>query len=302
MTEVLYVDYSWTVPPAAAIKAAGYSGVLRYLSPDSSKNLKNVERDSLLAAGLGIGLVWESSSGRAGQGYAAGVADGTEATRQAKALGYPVGCPLFFAVDSGALSASKVAPYFAGARTTSGYPVGVYGSGSVVDATAGYKWQTSAWSAGYVSPHSHFYQRQHTTVAHPISGTDENVRMNQIPVWSKILVPPPVPKPTPAPLPTHNVHQTMLVQLAVRIAPDGSWGAITQSATAAVIRRDLNHVAYLQMRVGAKPDGMWGPLSEAARVTTLSHLQAAVGVTPDGVWGPKSVAAWAVAVSNNYGK
>ena len=300
MSETLYLDYSWTVPAAAAIKAAGYSGVLRYISPDTSKNLKAPERDALLAAGLGIGLVWESTSGRAGQGFAAGAADGIEATRQAKALGYPTACPIFFAVDSGALSASAVAPYFAGARSSSGYPVGVYGSGAVVDATAGFKWQTSAWSGQYVSPHANFYQRVKATVAHPLAGTDENVRISPVPIWSSSPSPSPV-KPPPPP-PTHNVHQTMLVQLSVRVAPDGVWGNITQGATTAVISRDLHNVPYLQARVGTKVDGWWGPNSETARVLTLTHLQAAVGTTPDGIWGPKSVAAWATAVKNNYGR
>ena len=294
----LFVDYSWTVPTPAQIKAAGFSGVLRYLSPDPTKNLSPAERDGLLAAGLQIGLVWEAGAGSAGQGYGTGANHGAEAHRQASALGYPAACPLFYAVDDGSLSAAAVAPYFAGARTTSGYAVGVYGKGEVVDGTAGFKWQCSAWSGQYVSPHAHLYQRQSET--HPLAGTDENVLLNPITLWSKTMPPvPPVP-PQPPPPPNRNVHQTMLIQQAVHVAVDGVWGQITMTATNAVIRRSLGDVRYLQARVGTVIDGWWGNQSEAARVHTVAMIQIAIGVVPDGIWGPLSQAAWNVAVANNY--
>jgi hypothetical protein len=271
---------------------------MRYLSTDASKNLSTRERDSLLATGMSIGLVWELGGARAGQGFAAGQADGHSATAQAEALGYPKTCPLFFAVDDGSLTVSGVASYFAGVRSTCGYPVGVYGSASVVEGIAGYKWQTCAWSGGRVSPHAHLYQRGAATVSYPISGTDENIVCIAFPLWSKSTAPVPPVQPPVQP-PSHNVHQTTLIQQAVHIATDGVWGKITTQATDAVIN-NTGDTKYRQARVGTTQDGSWGPKSEAARVSTLKLLQSAIGVVPDGDWGTKSRAAWYVAKTNNY--
>jgi hypothetical protein len=177
------VDYSFSHPAPSVIKAAGYVGVMRYISPGSNtKNLSPAERDGLHAAGLSIGLVWESSAGRAGQGLAAGIADSRAAEAAAGVLGYPSGCPIFYAVDSGALSPAVVQPYFQGlVRTASRYPVGVYGSASVVDAMPTlYKWQTAAWSGGVRSAQAHLYQ---LTSPSKIAGTDVNNLLNPFPMW-----------------------------------------------------------------------------------------------------------------------
>jgi len=117
---------------------------MRYLSPGANpKNLTAVERDQLLAAGLSIGLVWESSASRAGQGFLAGATDARAAETEANALGLPVRCPVFYAVDFDA-SAGAVAPYFAGVNSVAGHPVGVYGSANVIEGVAAaFKWQTA---------------------------------------------------------------------------------------------------------------------------------------------------------------
>lgn len=180
----LLVDYSKQIPPAPTIGAAGYSGALRYLSLDPAKNLTPAERDALLTAGLAIGLVWETTTGRAGAGVAAGVADARAAEAQARALGYPQGAPIFYAVDSGALTAAAVTLYFQGVMSVATFPVGVYGSASIVEGVpAPWKWQTSAWSNGVISPQAHLYQRVAPTVTNPIPGTDENVVLHPLPLW-----------------------------------------------------------------------------------------------------------------------
>lgn len=184
MTETLLVDYAWQVPSVAAIKAAGYQGVMRYLSPDVSKNLTAGERDALHKAGLSIGLVWESTANRAGQGHQAGANDAAEAEAQAKALGYPASCPLFFAVDFDA-SPFDVAPYFQGVRSVATGAIGIYGSARVVEGVpVKWKWQACAWSAGRVSNQAHLYQRLAVTTAHPLPGTDENVVLRPFPLWT----------------------------------------------------------------------------------------------------------------------
>ena len=180
----LLIDYAWAKPAPDAIKAAGYSGVMRYLSNDPTKNLTVAEAAGLLAAGLSVGLVWETISARAGQGFAAGAADAATAEAAATALGYPFYAAIFYAVDYDADPAA-VAPYFAGVNSRAARPVGVYGSARVVEGTAvPWKWQTSAWSAGRVSASAHLYQRQRATVAHPLPSTDENVVIAPFPIWT----------------------------------------------------------------------------------------------------------------------
>lgn len=174
------VDYAWTKPTPAQIIAAGYEGVLRYLSTDSSKNLTPGERDALLDAGLSIGLVWETTATRAGQGYVAGQHDVQAAEAQAAALGYPMGCPIFYAVDYDAAPAAVV-PYFQGVQGLARWPVGVYGSANVIEAVpAMWKWQTTAWSHGRVSPRAHLYQ----TLLPSLAGCDLNKVLSPVPLWS----------------------------------------------------------------------------------------------------------------------
>jgi hypothetical protein len=178
MTALL--DYAWQKPTPAAIVAGGYAGVLRYLSTDGSKNLTPGERDGLLAAGLSIGLVWETTATRASQGYAAGQHDAQMAEAQADALGYPAGCPIFYAVDYDAAPAAVV-PYFQGVQGLARRPVGVYGSANVIEAVpAAWKWQTVAWSRGRVSPQAHLYQ----TLQASLPGCDLNQVRSPVPLWS----------------------------------------------------------------------------------------------------------------------
>jgi Domain of unknown function (DUF1906) len=95
------VDYSWGRPDPSAIKRAGYLFALRYLAtPASGKVIDLAERQALHAAGLGVGLVWETYASRPLEGAAAGQMDGVAARAQAKALGFPDGFPIFGAVDS----------------------------------------------------------------------------------------------------------------------------------------------------------------------------------------------------------
>jgi len=97
------VDYAWGRPDPAAIKRAGYLFALRYLATGgpsvSGKVIGLAERQALHAAGLGVGLVWETYPNRPLEGVAAGNADGLAARAQAKALGFSDGFPIFGAVD-----------------------------------------------------------------------------------------------------------------------------------------------------------------------------------------------------------
>ena len=280
----LILDYAWAKPTPAAIKAAGYSGVMRYLSTDATKNLSKTEATGLLAAGLSIGLVWETTAQRAGAGFAAGAADAATAEAQADALGYPSTAVLFYAVDYDA-APSAVAPYFAGVVSKAHRPVGVYGSARVVEGVnVPYKWQATAWSGGRVSTVAHLYQRLHATVAHPIASTDENVVLHDFPMWTNA---PAVPARTAPVAPSRATTRTPLPVRATvgKLAVDGMFGPATirrlQQWAKVTADGKLGPLSWavIQHRVGSSPDGRPGP-------ATWKAIQRLVGATQDGVPGP----------------
>ncbi|MEV5573550.1 DUF1906 domain-containing protein [Spirillospora sp. NPDC052269] len=151
------IDYAWGRPGPSALNRAGARFVCRYLSHDSSgKTLTRAEADQLSKAGLWLVVVWESTASRALAGRAAGVADATEAARQARACGMPADRPIYFAVDFDASSGQQAAinAYLDGAASVIGRArVGLYGGyGPVKRAFDAGKihwgWQTYAWSGG----------------------------------------------------------------------------------------------------------------------------------------------------------
>lgn len=271
----LFVDYAWQHPNPGLIASDGYAGALRYLSTDPTKNLTADEATLLHAAGLSIGLVWETSSQRALDGFAAGAADATAANQQADTIGVPSDVAVFFAVDFAA-DASLVLDYFRGVLSVAGRPAGVYGSFAVVQAVHAigvpFTWQTCAWSAGQVWADANLYQRQAPTRT-PLAGTDEDVVLNPFPVWG----------PTPS---GQSTQVASVVPAALRIdhlAEDGRLGPQTIRA----MQRDLGVTddgvigpktrEALQRRVHANPDGVIGP-------HTVEDLQRHVGAHVDGIW------------------
>lgn len=193
------VDYSFSRPNPATIKAAGYDVVLRYLGGSTGKQLTSDEAAKLHAAGLAIGLVYESTADRAAAGRAAGVHDASSALIAANALGYPAACPIFFAVDFDAAPA-QVAGYFDGVDSVLGARAGIYGGYAVTTAgLAAYRWQTKAWSGGKVDPDAHLVQQ--LAMSHPIIGCDEDTIVHPLPLWgprSSTRAPSPVGVLTPA--------------------------------------------------------------------------------------------------------
>lgn len=157
------VDYPWSHPGGAALKAAGKLFACRYLSHDPSKNLTRTEADDLAAHGVSCVVVWETTAARAGAGRTAGVADAKTAEAQAAAAGMPSGRPIYFAVDYDATPAA-VDAYFQGVASVVGVArTGVYGGYRVVkhlkDAgLAAWVWQTSAWSGGQWDPRANLRQ------------------------------------------------------------------------------------------------------------------------------------------------
>jgi hypothetical protein len=165
----LGVDYPWTHPSPAALAAAGAEFAMRYLSTDHTKNLTRAEADALAARGIWSGVVWETTAGRALNGWAAGAADARAAVGQAAACGMPDSRPIYFAVDTDT-TWDKVLPYFQGvASVLPATRVGVYGGIRIVAAAAtsglvDWYWQASAWSGGRWDPRAHIRQLGYITI------------------------------------------------------------------------------------------------------------------------------------------
>jgi hypothetical protein len=199
----LGIDVAWQRPSPDAIRSAGYSFVIGYLSTDPTKNLTAQNITAYQAQSLGILLVWETTARRVLDGMAAGIADGRAANAQAAAFGYPPDVPIFFACDMDT-TALVARPYFRGVTTVRPCS-GAYGDIAVVDAlladgTVRFGWQTSAWSGQSVSTAAHLYQRTKPTL--PLQGSfDEDVLLRPIPMFTApIVTPASNPQPAPAPL------------------------------------------------------------------------------------------------------
>ncbi|MCP2165437.1 glycoside hydrolase domain-containing protein [Goodfellowiella coeruleoviolacea] len=165
------LDYSTGPPSAAAVRAAGYEFVVRYVSrPGNPKNITAREFADMTNNGVAVALVFETTANRALSGYAGGQADAQSAADQAAGVGMPGSRPIYFAVDFDAQpnQFGTIDDYLRGAASVVGIDrVGVYGSFSVVGhcldvGTARYAWQTAAWSGGQADLRAHLFQRRGT--------------------------------------------------------------------------------------------------------------------------------------------
>jgi hypothetical protein len=192
MPSVVVIDCI-TSPPVDAMRAAGVTGLSRYLSwADDRDTLHKVihqqEFDSLHAARFDILLNWEYAATDWLGGAAAGQAHGTEAVRQARALGYPAGCAIAGSADfdmtltqwNGAGRAYAQA--YSAAVRAGGYRAGVYGSWDVLTWCRDTGWFGMYWQAGLATgwsggrnaqlwPGAHLRQRSTGT----IGGVDVDV-------------------------------------------------------------------------------------------------------------------------------
>ena len=153
------VDYSWARPSPTCLYQNGKRFVFRYLGDDDTgENLRPAERDQLHAAGLRIGLVWQTGKAFMIQGTEdEGLVDANIAKTQARELGQPTNLPIFFSldVDPNVLTStqwSKCENYLEGVHTVLGVArTGVYGGYRAIERLvptyAAWGWQTYAWSS-----------------------------------------------------------------------------------------------------------------------------------------------------------
>ncbi|HEU0241233.1 MAG TPA: glycoside hydrolase domain-containing protein [Micromonosporaceae bacterium] len=163
------VDFANPRPSGAALKAAGKHFVIRYTSPNTTANprkrLTAAEVKNYRSAGLDIGLVWETSTDRATQGRAAGVADAHAAETVRRALGIPSSVAQYFvAQDQPDITGPQVVAYFQGvASAITLARTGAYAGYSVTKylfdhRLITYGWQTYAWSNGLWDPRAQVQQ------------------------------------------------------------------------------------------------------------------------------------------------
>jgi hypothetical protein len=168
VAEVL--DYSSGWPTPAAIKAARYVGVVRYIgTPGRGKNLTRVEYAQMKAAGIPVALVYEDTAGWMQGGARAGAAAARAVEDDAESCGMDDLPCCYLASDQDVVTKGQmgaVMDCLDGASTVWGLGVtGIYGELDVVDAAldpkgrhATWGWQTVAWSHGVVSQRAHLYQ------------------------------------------------------------------------------------------------------------------------------------------------
>ena len=192
----MLIDYAMRQIPAADIRAAGYAGVINYVStsrPGSSFGAKPITRpyaESLTAAGLVI--VSNFQYGKPGgtapsdftRGYAGGIADARTAWQIHTAAGGGQSAPIFFSVDddiSRDTWNTLSLQWFRGINSVLGVQrTGVYGGIDVCQWAASdgvigssrspgrrWAWQTRAWSGNRVHPAAVLYQRIVSTASNP---------------------------------------------------------------------------------------------------------------------------------------
>lgn len=163
------LDYAGSSPGAAAVKAAGFNFVARYLSRYTAKTIRLPEYQNMVGNGVGVVLVFEDYANQALQGYAQGAADAQVALDQANALGWPADRPIHFAVDFDISDAQKPAAgeYMKGVHSVIGLArTGAYGGYYWIKycdenglAAPNARWQAVAWSGGQVHPTATLFQR-----------------------------------------------------------------------------------------------------------------------------------------------
>lgn len=151
-------DFSWSQPPASAVKAYGGHYVMVYISPtsDRGKHVSRAQIDAYRAGGVNVGLIYETTASRALGGTSAGRADALAVNRALDRLGLPRSTVVYSgAIDFDVQARHKgvVAAYLDAQANIRGKAlVGVYGEYTAINwaASWGYTqlWQTYAWSGG----------------------------------------------------------------------------------------------------------------------------------------------------------
>jgi hypothetical protein len=218
-------DTPLTQAAITAAKSAGYIAAGRYL-----KNLTPAEVALCSKNQFGLWLIFEGEGSQETfqEGNQRGKADGATAYQQAKALGVPPGCTIFFAVDYDALAGdiAKITDYATGFVSNLGeYKYGVYGDGTVLSSlpdAPGYVAGADGWDGteAYLAT-GKAALIQHATVE--LAG----ISMDPVDIIKTDVLWVPEASATTTPIPT-----AAQLQAALGISTDGIWGPQSQAALA----------------------------------------------------------------------
>src|SRR3990170_8084609 len=163
-----WLNYSSAKLTGLVIKAAGYTGVIRYIdAPERlrTKHTNKTEYDSHVTAGLRVQLVMQNTTTDADGGFGGGVANATRALAGANYLGY-TGAIYFVNDRTTVPSPATWRAYLDGAASVLGLErTGAYGFRNAIDLAVGHA--TFFWQAGRrsdVAAHTHVWQDNNTQV------------------------------------------------------------------------------------------------------------------------------------------
>lgn len=273
------VDFSYDKPGATALKAAGFSFVVGYVSPSSGKNLTKAQIHNYHSAHLNVGIVYEDHGTEPlHPGLAPGIV--RLGNSQMDALGAPLTTTMYCAMDR-QVAGSATAAFFREAARLSKRPIGVYGSFAVVkylmsNRILKYGWQTYAWSGGNLYGAAQVYQ--YSNNHHVAGGTvDYNYQEHSDAgfwLWSPTPV---VHPPVTVPVGTHK-YPLLPRSGILKYSSHPRFSAYAKS-----VQRKLSVNGYHP----GVADGLYG----AHSVSAVRAFQHAHGLAADGVVGPKTDAA-----------
>lgn len=206
-----WADYSAGRPSGAALRAAGYGGVIRYVGLGSAGKritapeyieLTNAGIRVLLVAELGTADAWGSDNNPA-NAYARGKAYALMALNDARMLGIPDSVGIAAAADAHAVNQAQIncaVQYATGFRDVLGYQrAGFYGFFETLNAVHDANVVSWYWKCGTMPTMSeakwvHFWQRNSAPTIRFVSGvqTDVNEEYNSI-VGGSPVTPSPIP-------------------------------------------------------------------------------------------------------------
>lgn len=261
MAQVL--DYSAGVPGAAAIKAAGYVGAVRYIGfPTRRKCTSAAELADFTRHGLGMALVYEDTADDWRGGRARGREAGARARAHATQIGFPTSRPIYMAVDRDVVTDTEFAAaveYLRGAAETLGgvQLTGVYGEHDVCAraaqaGAASWFWQCRAWSGTPVRLFAgrHLYQRVGTV---RVGGIDCDINDALQPDWGQ-----------------HTMEDHVLKDETFTFTPPGGGKPITVSAL------DMLGNLYAERFYGSTTPPWAGPSGRAIDLAELAEQPPAV--------------------------
>lgn len=234
-------------PVAQLAAAKGVRFVCRYL-----KNLSTDEVRALLAAGLAVVLIFESTAERALAGLVAGAADGAKAASQTLALAAPAGTAIYATADFDCTADQQPAAltYFAAFKKAlaGAYKLGVYANGAVCVAAAERGIADYTWVAGGrgMRGTKNFIALGKPTIVQDVGdarglslgiGIDSDTAMaDDFGGWSATpaqAAAPASPAPQPVAIPAARDMQAALNAAGAALDVDGIWGPMSAAALAA---------------------------------------------------------------------